>query len=330
MATADRPARIGQRNRGFQVMKVTVFGATGFVGSYLIDELLAQGHLPVALVRPGSEPRLRQAEHCRVICGDIADSTAVKESVTGCDAVIYNIGILREYPRRDISFQKLHFEGARRAMQAATEQGVKRFLLMSANGVRADGTAYQRTKYLAEEYLKTTPLDWTIFRPSVVFGDPRGKMEFATQLYDEIVSSPLPMPLFHTGLLPTGAGRFALSPIHVSDVARVFVQALGMPGAAGRTYALGGPQDLDWKTILTTISQATGRHKLALPVPAWNVKLVASLLERFEWFPVTRDQITMLMEGNTCDASATMAAFQIEPIPFDTDSLAYLRLARGS
>ena len=311
-------------------MKVTVFGATGFVGSYLIDELVAQGHLPVALVRPGSEPRLRHAERCRVICGDIGDSTAVTDSVSGCDAVIYNIGILREYPRRDIRFQTLHFEGARRAMDAATEQGVKRFLLMSANGVRADGTAYQRTKYLAEEYLKTTQLDWTIFRPSVVFGDPRGKMEFATQLYDEIIGLPLPLPLFHAGLLPTGAGRFALSPIHVTDVAKVFVRALGMPETAGRSYALGGPQALDWKTILTRIAQATGRQKLALPVPAWNVKLVASLLERFEWFPVTRDQITMLMEGNTCDASAAMAAFDIDPVPFDTDSLTYLRLARGT
>jgi uncharacterized protein YbjT (DUF2867 family) len=328
MAIAERPARICYHDGGFLDMKVAVFGATGFVGSYLIDELVEQGHLPVALVRPGSEPRLRQAEHCRVIGGDIGDSTAVKDSVTGCDAVIYNIGILREYPRRDVSFHKLHFEGARRAMDAATEQGLKRFLLMSANGVRADGTAYQRTKYLAEEYLKTTGLDWTIFRPSVVFGDPRGKMEFATQLYDEIVCSPLPLPLFHAGLLPTGAGRFSLSPVHVSDVAKIFVRALGMPETTGRTYALGGPHTLDWKTILTTISQATGRHKLAVPVPAWNVKLVASLLERFEWFPVTRDQITMLMEGNTCDGSAAMTTFQIKPVPFDADNLAYLRLTR--
>jgi NADH dehydrogenase len=311
-------------------MKVTVFGATGFIGSYLIDELLAQGHLPVVLVRPGSEPRLRQAEHCRVVSGDISDTTAVRESLSGCDAAIYNIGILREYPRRDISFQKLHFEGARRAMEAAAEQGVQRFLLMSANGVRADGTPYQRTKYMAEQYLTTTELHWTIFRPSVVFGDPRGKMEFATQLYDQIVSSPLPLPLFHTGVLPTAAGRFALSPIHVTNVASVFVQALGMPETVGRTYALGGPQDLDWKTILATIAQATSRQKLALPVPAWNVRLIAGLLERFEWFPVTADQIDMLMEGNTCDSSDAVAAFQFEPVPFDTDSLAYLRLTRNT
>ncbi|GIT07317.1 MAG: hypothetical protein CM1200mP30_09470 [Pseudomonadota bacterium] len=48
---------------------------------------------------------------------------------------------------------------------------------MSANGVKTDGTGYKKTKMLAEEYLKSVNLDYTIFRPSLVFGDPRGKAD---------------------------------------------------------------------------------------------------------------------------------------------------------
>ena len=102
------------------------------------------------------------------------------------DALIYNIGILRESPRRGVTFDELHNKAARRVMDAAAQLGVKRFLLMSANGVRPDGTAYQRSKALAEQHLRSTDLDWTIFRPSVIFGAPRGRMEFATQLQRDI------------------------------------------------------------------------------------------------------------------------------------------------
>ena len=93
---------------------------------------------------------------------------------------------------------------------------------MSANGVKADGTPYQVTKYEAEEYLKASGLDWTIFRPSVIFGDPGERMEFATQLASDIIRPPLPAPLFFDGVSPLNAGQFRLSPVHVEDVAQAF------------------------------------------------------------------------------------------------------------
>ena len=168
-------------------MKVTVFGGTGYVGSYLIDELLDKGHHPVLLVRPGSRHKVRHREHCTLVDGDIASPDTIRTALAGTDAVIYNIGILREFPSSGVTYEALHFEGARRVMDVAEEVGVRRFLLMSANGVKADGTGYQRTKHMAEQYLKTTALNWTVFRPSVLFGEPRGRMEFATQLYRDIV-----------------------------------------------------------------------------------------------------------------------------------------------
>ena len=151
-------------------MKVTVFGGTGYVGGYLIDELLGKGHHPVLLVRPESRHKVRHRERCTLIDGDIASPDSVGAALSGADAAIYNIGILREFPSSGVTYEALHFEGARRAMDAAEEAGARRFLLMSANGVKADGTGYQRTKYMAEQYLKTTSLVWTVFRPSVLFG----------------------------------------------------------------------------------------------------------------------------------------------------------------
>ncbi|MDJ0779433.1 MAG: NAD(P)H-binding protein [Gammaproteobacteria bacterium] len=305
------------------IQSVGVFGGTGYVGSYLVDALLAQGFHPVLLVRPGSEARVEQRDRCTLVSGDIDDEAAIRQVAEASDALIYNIGILREFPQRGISFHGLQEEAARRTMDAAVAAGVRRFLLMSANGVEAGLTPYQRSKHAAERYLQGLELDWTIFRPSVLFGDPRGRMEFATQLSAEIIDSPLPAPLFHNGLLPFGAGNFTMSPVHVADVAAAFVAALRDPATIGKTFHLGGPETISWREILTRLAAARGRSKLMLPAPALGVMAAAALLDRFESFPITRDQVRMLLVGNAC-APDDLEALGIDPRPFSADGLHYL------
>ena len=307
-------------------MRVALFGGTGFVGSYLVDAMIAAGMQPALLVRPGHAGKVRHPAECVTLEGDIADMGAVNSLLSQADAAIYNIGILRESPGRGVTFDELHNKAARRVMDAAAQLGVKRFLLMSANGVRPDGTAYQRSKALAEQHLRSTDLDWTIFRPSVIFGAPRGRMEFATQLQRDIIGSHLPAPLFYPGLLPFGAGRFELSPVHVEDVASAFVTALQRPDTIGQTIALGGPSALSWRQILETLAEVAGRRKLMLPVPALSISMAAAILDRFEDFPITRDQLKMLLEGNVCDSSG-LTELGITARPFDTSNLLYLNNA---
>ncbi|HSN50902.1 MAG TPA: NAD(P)H-binding protein, partial [Woeseiaceae bacterium] len=206
-------------------MKVAIIGGTGFVGSYIVDALIDAGHEPHVLVRPGSEDKLHRAGECQLTTGDLASPEAVAAVVAGCDAVIYNVGILREFPRQGITFEALQYRGAETVAKAATAAGIRRFLLMSANGIDSAGTPYQTTKLKAEAMIRESGLDYTVFRPSVVFGDPRGTMEFATQLYRDMVRAPLPAVGFHTGLTPAH-GEVLMSPVHVCDVADAFVSAL--------------------------------------------------------------------------------------------------------
>lgn len=306
-------------------MKIALFGGTGFVGSYLLDELLEQGHSARLLVRPGSDADVQSRDGCEIVAGTIADPAAVKSTIEGSDAVIYNIGILKEFPGRGVTFEALQFKGARLAIDSAKALGAQRFGLMSANGVKEDGTPYQQTKYMAEQYLQSSGLTWTIYRPSVLFGDPRGRMEFATQLYRDIVSMPIPAPLFHDGLWPFGAGSMPMSPIHVRDVASIVISSLARIQSERQIYHLGGPRQVTWKEILKTIGQATGKRVFGMPTPAWAVKTVAEMVKRLDIMPVTRDQITMLMEGNTCDSTELFREFAIDPIPFDVAHLDYLR-----
>ena len=306
-------------------MRVSLIGATGFVGSHLVPALQAAGHQPRLLVRDRPDRDLSGFAGCERVSGSIDDPEAVAKCLAGAEAVIYLIGILRAFPERGLTFEALQQTGVEHSIAAARAAGVERFLLMSANGVKADGTPYQRTKQAAEEALRASGLRWTIFRPSVIFGDPRGHQEFCTQLRRDLIDPPWPAPLFYPGLLPFKAGAFQLAPVAVEDVAEAFVRALDHPETLGQIFPLCGPHPLSWRQILETIAAATGRRKWMLPAPALGVRAVAAVLDRQPWFPVTGDQITMLMEGNLCDNDEAFRRLGITPKPFEAAALAYLR-----
>ncbi len=305
-------------------MRVAIIGGTGFVGSYLVDALVEAGHEPSLLVRPGSESKVLHADQCRLIAGSLSDQKSIEETVAQCDAVIYNAGILREYPRQGISFENIQYRGVVDVVDAAVKAGVKRFLLMSANGISPPKTPYQDTKCRAEDYVKQSGLTYTIFRPSVIFGDPRGNMEIATQLYEDMIRVPIPAVGFHTGLRPS-TGAVMMSPVHVQDVADAFIRSLDNTSAFGKMYELGGPQEISWTGMLERIAKAVGKKKIILPMPISIMQVAATLFDWIPAFPVTRDQLTMLAAGNTAPDQTLRPLIDREPIPFDSEALAYLR-----
>ena len=101
------------------IQRVGLFGGTGFVGCYLVDALLSNDLQPVLLVRECSESKVQQIDRCSIVKGDIDDPDAIRKVVDASDALIYNIGILREFPNRGITYAKLHDEAARLMMDAA-------------------------------------------------------------------------------------------------------------------------------------------------------------------------------------------------------------------
>ncbi len=305
-------------------MKIALFGGTGFVGSYIIKELIKQDYTPKVLVRPGSEYKLVHRDKCEIISGDILNKNSIKEVLTDVDATIYNIGIIREFKNQGITYEKLHFQGAKNCIDVAKENGVNRFILMSANGAKLNGTGYQSFKFQAEKYLRASVLNWTIFQPSVIFGDSDGKMEFCSQLKKDMLNLPFPAPLFFNGLLPFNAGEFSMSPIHVLDVSKCFVDALSKDKSNFQTYELGGNKNYTWKEIISIISQAYDKNKWSVPAPVLPIKLIALILDQFTWFPISRDQLTMLMEGNTCNSKKAYEDFNLEPKTFSKENLTYL------
>jgi len=302
-------------------MRVAIVGGTGFVGGYLTRALVSAGHEPSLLVRPGSESKLGAGAEARTTQGDLSSDSALQATMADCSAVIYNVGILRE--SRGVTFEETQYLGLVRTVEAAKAAGVKRLLLMSANGVKQPGTPYQETKRRAEEYALQSGLDVTVIRPSVIFGDPQGKMEFATQLYRDMVKPPIPAVGFFSGSSPE-KGAIVMSPVHIEDVASAFMAALEDVQTIGKTFSLGGPEVLTWNEMLQRIAAATGRKKWILPMPTYIMRIGATLFDWLPFFPVTRGQLTMLEEGNTADPAILERLIGRSPTAFSVDTLRYL------
>jgi NADH dehydrogenase len=290
-------------------MKIFVTGATGFVGNAIVRQLLAAGHTPRCLVRRGSEGKLTQPG-VEFHPGDALDPATLAGALDGCAAVMHLVGIIREIPQRQVTFQRLHVEATANVLAAAQAQGVRRYLHMSANGARAAApTPYQRSKWQAEELVRASGLDWTIFRPSLIYGRGDG---FITLLARMVRRLPV-LPVL-------GDGRYLLSPVAVGDVAAGFVAALTRPATIGQSFACGGPDTISYDRLLDLVGAALDRPApLKLHQPLLLMRPLIAAGQHLPGFPITADQLTMLLQGNSCD-----------PAPWARDcGLALTPLAEG-
>src|SRR5262245_57525096 len=153
------------------MQRVFVTGGTGFVGKHVVRALLARGFLVRCLVRPGSENDLRGFESIDRVPGDVLRPDGLAPSMEGCAAVVHLVGIIRERRSRGLTFERLHTQATRNMLALAHAAGIRRYVQMSALGTRPGARSrYHRTKWEAEEAVRASDLEWTIFRPSIIFG----------------------------------------------------------------------------------------------------------------------------------------------------------------
>jgi NADH dehydrogenase len=292
-------------------MKIFIAGGTGFVGGHLVSELLNRDHSARLLVHRRSAPLegIEQSE------GDITRLDSFEQQLAGCDAVINLIGIIREFPARGITFEKLHVQATANLLSAAKKHGIRRYLQMSALGTRADAVSkYHKTKWLAEEQVRPSGLDWTIFRPSLIFGP---KDAFVNMLAAQLRRAPV-MPII-------GSGAYRLQPIHAEDVARCFALALEKPETVGHVYNLCGDDRMSYVDLLDSIAVAMGRPKPFKPrAPLGLMKLIIPIMQNVPQFPITMDQLQMLFEESVCDGS-WQKVFGFEPRGFKEGIGEYLQ-----
>lgn len=287
-------------------MNVAIAGGTGFIGKVIIKMLTEHNHHVVVLTRPGSALKVARfsGTETRYIYYDTPSQ--VEKSLENCQAIINLAGIIRE--TKNTPFEYVHNLIPSRLATAAQKVGIKRFIQMSALGVDSGlDTDYLLTKKQGEDAVKKTAgLQWTIFRPSIVFGP---NDMFVNMLARMIKLLPL-VPVI-------GDGTYRLQPVSVTNVAEGFIKSLKMPQAIGKTYDIAGPDKFSYNELLDVIGKTLGKKRVRkLHQPLSLVKIMEKIFGRFQSFPITTDKIKMLLSGNVTDDDSFFKEFDISPINF--------------
>jgi NADH dehydrogenase len=288
------------------MQRIFVTGATGFVGHAVVRALLTHGFLVRCLVRPGSEALLKGFESIDRVPGDVLEPDGLSPSVEGCAAVIHLVGIIREQRASGVTFDRLHTQATANMLGVAREAGVKRYIQMSAVGTRSGAVSrYHRTKWQAEEVVRASALDWTIIRPSLIFGPGDEFISVLARMIRRLPAVPV-----------LGDGQYQLQPVGVEQVAEGFARALRLPLTVGQTYEVGGPEAYRFVDLLDKIGSALGLPRVRkIHVPLGLIKTMTRSFGWLPFFPVTMDQLIMLEEGNVTDPSRFYADFGITPEP---------------
>jgi NADH dehydrogenase len=236
---------------------ILVTGGTGFVGQEVVHALAGQ-RVRVLARRPEAATRLFERQPgVEVVAGDVLKPETLPAAMSGVTAVIHLVGFIVETQR--ITYELGHVEATRHVLAAARAAGVTRWVQMSAAGTRPHARSrYHRTKWQAEELVRTSGLDWTILRPSLIYGyDERDRLLNLLRL---ALSAPLDLLQAYSLALIDG-GAPLIQPVSVREVARCFALAPVKREAIGRTLDLVGPHAMPWYELVNTVLAARGRPR---------------------------------------------------------------------
>ncbi|KAI5479490.1 hypothetical protein MNV49_003432 [Pseudohyphozyma bogoriensis] len=298
----------------------TVFGATSFLGRYLVSKLAKNGTQVVVPYRNADEAR-----HLKV-CGDLGqvvpmewdlnNDTQIEECLRHSDTVYNLVG--RDYTTKNFNYNDVHVAGARRIARIGHQSGVSRLIHVShLNAAHDSKSAFYRSKFDGEQAVRDAFPEATIVRPSWMYGH-------EDRLLNTIAMSP---SVFRVNNMET-----KITPVHVLDVAEALKVMMDAPSTASSTFALAGPKTYTFEQLLSLVEALTLK-KLRGPNFPRPVLALASRLWDLVWWPtVSPDEVVRrFIDDVAVDPSLKgFADLGIEPDVVEDVAIVYLRRYRSS
>lgn len=283
-------------------MRIMLLGAGGFIGRYILSELVAAGHEVIGVVRtlgnlPAAFPQVR---FLPIDLTRATDQAGWQPHLAGIDCIVNAAGILK-----GAGMEAIHIRMPEALHRAALQAGVKHAVLISAVSAREDVTTdYSVSKLAGEEALRSSGLSWTILRPSLVYGD--GSYG-GTSLLRGMAALPFFIPL-------PGKGEFAFTPIHAQDLARSVGLICGNVAFHGQTLEPVGPETLSLKELLARYRAWLGfgcARFFSVPMPL--MRLLGRVGDFAGDGPVSINSLMQMVAGNAGNSNAYAKAIGFAP-----------------
>ncbi|HEY8173321.1 MAG TPA: complex I NDUFA9 subunit family protein [Dehalococcoidia bacterium] len=275
---------------------ILVSGGTGFVGSAIVKELLQRGEPVAVLGRSAAKINEKLGRDVDAREGDVSNPATLLNAMSGVDVVVNAVqfpGSPIENRRKGWTFEEVDLKGTRNQVDAAKAAGVRRFVYISGVGADRDAAKHWfRYKWEAEQYLRTSGLEWVIVRPTWVFGP--GDVSLNRFLG---FAKALPfVPMF-------GSGKQDMQPVFIDDVGRVAADAATKPEAANNLFELGGPEIMSMNDVVKTALEVKGKKRSLLHQPVFIGKTIGTLTSILPSPPLSADAIDFITEPAIADNS---------------------------
>lgn len=269
--------------------RIVVLGGSGFIGRHLVAALATREAEVVVVARARDHAKhLFLLPRVEIVEADARDATDVAVAARGADALINLVGIL--HPARGMSFDDVHVGVAEAAIRACRSNRIGRLLHMSALNADPGGpSAYLRSKGEAEAKVRSSGLQWTIFRPSVVFGP-------KDQFLNKFATLARWFPI-----IPLAGATARFQPIYVGDVVTAFAAALESDATIGQSYGLCGPRAYTLRELVAYTGSLVGRRPLIIGLPGLLGQAQAALLELVPGKPMSRDNLASMRVDSVCE-----------------------------
>ncbi|MDE2239542.1 MAG: complex I NDUFA9 subunit family protein [Rhodospirillales bacterium] len=280
-----------------------VFGASGFLGRYVVQRLAARGYTVRAAVRDTEAAKILRpmgaAGQIVTLYAPVSEEALAARAVEGAEVVINLAGILTESRRGD--FQRIHAEGAGLVARLARAASAKLVHVSAIGANPVSPSLYASSKGEGEQAVASAHSQAAILRPSIIFGP---EDNFFNRFAKMAVVSPV-LPIVH--------GETKFQPVYVADVADAVLAALG-PVGPGNVFELGGPTQQSFKVLIKQMLAIIERKPCLWDMPVGLARLAAMV----PGSGLTSDQITLLAGDNV--VSPGMPGLQelgIAPTPMD-------------
>ena len=298
----------------------TVYGGSGFIGRYVVRQLIERGYrVRVACRRPELAQHLQplgSVGQVLPVQANLRYRDSVDRAAEGADAVVNLVGLLAESGRQ--TFDALQARGAGWVAEAARANGAT-MVQMSAIGANANSAAdYARTKAGGEDAVRAAVPDAIVLRPSIVFGPE-----------DDFFNRFAAMARIAPALPLIGGGRTRFQPVYVGDVAEAAAKAAAGDLAAGSVWELGGPEVLTFRECMERMLAVIDRRRAFVPLPFKIAGLMGGIMQYLPGAPLTPGQVEMLRSDNVVsqtaiEAGRTLTDMGIVPTPLDDVLARYL------
>ncbi len=282
--------------------RLIVFGGTGFVGRHLLQRLASAGHSATVITRYAPAARdIALIPRTRLQQVDPYDTSAVARAMDGHDGVINLVGILNERGSGGHGFRRAHVELAEKLIDGCRKTGIRRFIQMSALNAGQGESYYLKTRGEAEDRIRSAgSLDWTLFRPSTIYGpDDSFLNRFATLLK----ISPV---------LPLARPNSRMAPAFIDDVSLALARAVDDPDTAGETFELCGPDTMTLREIVVWLRDQLGLRRLVIGLPDWAGALQGRFFDFVPGKPFSTDNFKSLLVDSVCKTDG-FGALGIQP-----------------